>query len=317
MADPAVDALRRAVAVVDPRRDVVRAEGPDATGYLQGQLSQDLLGVAVGSSTWSWLLAPAGKVDALVRLTRVADTSWLIDTDAGFAPAVAARLARFRLRTEVEVEVLDGWVVRGLRGPATPAPADIEVIGGTAAVIDASWPGLRGVDLIGPDPQLPAALAAAPVASAAAWEAARIAAGVPVMGAELTVRTIPAETGLIDRTVSFTKGCYTGQELVARIDSRGGNVPRRLAALVLGGPAEAGANLTTPEGAEAGTLTSSAPTPEGGWIGLGYVRRAVLDGATVVVGATTATVTGLRAAPVTTPDAAAVRPAAVVRARLR
>ena len=68
----------------------------------------------------------------------------------------------------------------------------------------------------------------------AEYEAVRIAAGIPRMGAELTDKTIPGETGLIELTVSFTKGCYTGQELVARIDSRGGNVPRHLRRLVPG-----------------------------------------------------------------------------------
>jgi folate-binding protein YgfZ len=97
------------------------------------------------------------------------------------------------------------------------------------------------------------------------------------MGRELNESTIPAEAGIVDRSVSFTKGCYTGQELVARIDSRGGNVPRRLRGLVLPGttPPPAGATLHV-EGKEVGVLTSAAVSPGlDAAVALAYVRRAV------------------------------------------
>ena len=106
-----------------------------------------------------------------------------------------------------------------------------------------------------------------------AYEAVRIEAGVPAMGAELTERTIPAETGIVDRTVSFTKGCYTGQELVARIDSRGGHVPRHLRGVVLSGPAPAGATLEV-DGKNVGALTSVGRRPDGA-VALAYVGRDV------------------------------------------
>jgi folate-binding protein YgfZ len=108
----------------------------------------------------------------------------------------------------------------------------------------------------------------------------RIAAGIPRMGAELVPgQTIPAEAGqaLIDRSVSFTKGCYTGQELVARIDSRGGNVPRHLRSIVLDAPVAvpAGADIEV-DGKVAGRLTSVAWSPaRQATVALGYVARAV------------------------------------------
>jgi folate-binding protein YgfZ len=117
------------------------------------------------------------------------------------------------------------------------------------------------------------------------YEAIRIRAGIPRMGAELTDKTIPGETGLIEQTVSFTKGCYTGQELVARIDSRGGNVPRRLRRLVPAGPVEAGSALVDGSGAAAGTVTSAAHSSGTGWVALGYVRRGVEVPATLRAGA--------------------------------
>jgi aminomethyltransferase len=109
------------------------------------------------------------------------------------------------------------------------------------------------------------------------------------MGAELTERTIPAETGLVERSVSFTKGCYTGQELVARIDSRGSRVPRHLrGVLVQGGDAPPVGAALFGEGEqgerELGQLTSVALSPTlGGPVALAYVRREVEPPADVVL----------------------------------
>jgi folate-binding protein YgfZ len=96
------------------------------------------------------------------------------------------------------------------------------------------------------------------------------------MGHELEERTIPEETGLVAAIVSFSKGCYTGQELVARIDSRGGNVPRRLRGVVSAGvdPAEMAVGRTvTVEGREIGRLTSVAVSPARGPVALAYIKR--------------------------------------------
>jgi tRNA-modifying protein YgfZ len=105
----------------------------------------------------------------------------------------------------------------------------------------------------------------------------RLAAGWPAMGRELDDKTIPGETGLVDRAVSFTKGCYTGQELVARIDSRGGNVPRHLRRLTLASSAPEGAAVEV-DGKERGRLTSVE-----GAEALAYVQRDVVPPADVEV----------------------------------
>jgi folate-binding protein YgfZ len=244
-------------------RDVVAATGPEAAVFLQGQLSQDVLALADGATSWSWLLAPAGKVEALVRVARLAEDDWLLDTDGGWGELLLTRLNRFKLRTKVELAARP-WQVLGLRGGRP------EVVG-EAVVVDA-WPHLDGVDLLGEGLSVPETWR---VMASEDYEAVRIAAGVPKMGAELTEKTIPAETGLIDHTVSFTKGCYTGQELVARIDSRGGHVPRHLRGLLAAAPIEAGTELVDSSGRAAGMVTSAAPAPSGDWVGLGYVRRAV------------------------------------------
>jgi folate-binding protein YgfZ len=143
-------------------------------------------------------------------------------------------------------------------------------------------PGVPGFDLLGPDVHLPEGAVAV---SADAYEALRIEAGVPRMGTELDESTIPAATGLVERSVSFTKGCYTGQELVARIDARGGNVPRRLRGVVVSG------NVLPPPGAvvaagdkEVGALTSVGESLERrAPVALAYVQRSVEPPAEVVV----------------------------------
>jgi folate-binding protein YgfZ len=240
-------------------RDVIRARGTEALSYLQGQLSQDLFALADGQSSWSWLLAPNGKVDALLRVTRLDADEWLLDTDAGYGEAVRARLDRFKLRTKVEFST-DGATVVRFSGPA---PDGLDAI----ATIPSPWPGLDATDVITSGP-----VDAAP---AAEYERLRIAAGIPRMGAEFDERTIPAESGLIDLTVSFTKGCYTGQELVARVDSRGGNAPRHLTRLHSSGELATGSDLLDDGGATAGKVTSAAALDDGGWVALGFVKRGI------------------------------------------
>jgi tRNA-modifying protein YgfZ len=266
-------AFRTSAGAVELPRDFVRAAGPDVNAFLQGQLSQDLHGLAVGGSTWALLLHPQGKVVAFLRVLRVGEEEVVLETDAGFAEAVIERLNRFKLRVKCDLDPLD-WRCIAVRGPKAHDLVPEGVV--------ADWPGLPGVDLVGESPVAPEGV---PLCSMEAYEAVRIEAGIPVMGRELDENTIPAEAGVVDRSVSFTKGCYTGQELVARIDSRGGNVPRHLRGLVLAGGElpPAGAEVQV-DGKDVGRLTSVAVSPGlGATVALAYVRRAVEPPADVVV----------------------------------
>ena len=225
-------AFRDTAAAVNLPRDVVRVSGPDAEAYLQGQCSQDVSSLVAGGLAESLLLSPQGKVEVYLRMTRLGDQEFLLDTDGGFGSAVVARLERFRLRMRVDLEPLD-WVCLSVRGPESARG----VTGVPELVLPVAWAGLEGVDLLGPPPpEGTGRWVAGPVvaAPAEAWEAVRIEAGVPVNGRELVEGTIAAEVGLVERTVSFTKGCFTGQELVARLDARGSKVARRLRGLVVG-----------------------------------------------------------------------------------
>jgi tRNA-modifying protein YgfZ len=258
-------ALRTTAGVHLARRDVVAVEGPDAASYLQGQCSQDLAGLAIGDSAEALLLSPQGKVEAYVRIARRADDGFVIDTDAGYGPTVIARLERFRLRTKVTMTPLD-WVCMNVRGPE----ARQMVVGQPPLVVEVTWPGLSGVDLLGPAPAPgPRRWVDADAIDCGqeAWEAARIEAGVPVNGREVVEGTIAAEVGLVERTVSFTKGCFTGQELVARLDARGSKVARALRAVTVEvGPGEewppVGAEVVTADDSHSvGRLSSVAWSP--------------------------------------------------------
>jgi folate-binding protein YgfZ len=265
-------AFRESAGAVELPRDFVRAAGPDVNTFLQGQLSQEVAGLAVGASTWALLLQPQGKVTAFLRVLRVGDEELVLETDAGFGPEVIERLNRFKLRVKCDLDPL-AWRCVAVRGPK----AHELVLSGVVA----DWPGLPGSDLVGESPAVPAGVT---LCGMDAYEAVRIEAGIPVMGRELDEGTIPAEAGVVDMSVSFTKGCYTGQELVARIDSRGGNVPRRLRGVILGdGPAPVGAALKA-DGKDVGRLTSVAFSPGlDATVALAYVRRAVEPPAEVVV----------------------------------
>ena len=291
-------ALRTGAGAFRSARDVLAVRGPDAEEYLQGQLSQDVVGLAVGAAADSLLLEPDGKLCALLRVTRTDGQGFVLDLDAGYGDAAVARLRRFLLRAKVELESLD-WRCLSLRGAGVDSQAAglLTVLAERGVLaLPFEWNGWRGVDLLGPSDvvlgpeglDLPAGIVAC---GADAVEACRIVSGVPAMGAELTAKTIPHEAGVVARTVSFTKGCYTGQELVARIDSRGGNVPRRLVGVVApAGPPEVDAlspGMTlhggaAPDGDSAaqdkvvGTLTSAAWSAElGAWAGLAYLHRNV------------------------------------------
>jgi len=276
--DGGYEAMGSTVGTSLDRRQAISASGPETITWLQGQLSQDIVGLAVGASAWTLLLAPQGKVDAWLRVSRLGDDRVILDVDTGFADVVMTRLNRFKLRTRCDLEVME-WTSVSLRGPDA---SSVDVPGSVVSnTVD--WGPASGIDHLGPGLQLPDGVVQV---SAEAWTARRIEAGEPMMGAELDESTIPAAAGIVDRSVSFTKGCYTGQELVARIDSRGNNTPKRLLGLVAAQDQTVLAGDTLRAGdKDVGHVTSAAFSPTAGaTVALAYVARGVEDGASVAIG---------------------------------
>jgi tRNA-modifying protein YgfZ len=299
--DPALlqdyQALRRGLGARRLSHDVLSVTGPDAAEYLQGQCSQDLSGLGVGQGVDSLVLEPDGKLCALIRVVRTADDDFAVDVEGGYGQAVAERLARFRLRSKVTIEPLP-WSCVALRGSEAAGAVSGDArssgpTGGAPYRIPVRWNGTEGADLLGPGSEN-AVPANARWCGEGAWEALRVEAGIPSMGRELDGRTIAAEAGLVERTVSLTKGCYTGQELVARLDARGNRVARRLYGLVFQVPEGSeppdatslvGASVAV-EGrdAPAGTVTSAAWSPAlGAPVALAYLHRSVAVPGAVVL----------------------------------
>ena len=199
-------------------RDVITVTGKDAATYLHSQLSQDIASMEAGDARQSFLLEPTGRIVALLRVTRGGLDRFVLDVDPGFGDQVVARLNRFRIRVEVEFELTtQTW--RAIR----------DVAGTTIQGVIPAWR-MDGsaVDVFASQAAMPESI---PEGTRDDYERARIVAGWPVMGVDVTVEMIPAETGVVDVAVSFAKGCYPGQELVERMDSRGSRAPRSLVSI--------------------------------------------------------------------------------------
>jgi folate-binding protein YgfZ len=251
--------------VADPRWTLTWCRGPDAVSFLQGLLSADLT-VEPGSVTRSFLLQPQGKVVALFWVLVGSEEVGLLTDDVVAEEAIAA-LRRYRIRVKADFEA-DDRPVRVLLGE--PGPSAWSDVDGVLRA-DVSAHGEARSLLVGSD--LPVTV------SSQEWDARRIAVGEPVSGVDIGDQTIPQETGLVPETVSFTKGCYLGQELVARIDTRG-RVNQRLMVVEAEGPVAPG-DVVVGADREA-VLTSVAPAGDG-WVALASVRREVEDGAAVIV----------------------------------
>jgi tRNA-modifying protein YgfZ len=273
--------LREECGLVErPDRGLLVVGGPDAADYLQGQLTNDTEAIAPGAWIYAALLDRKGHMQADMRVLRPGDGPelWLDLEPEGLA-AASRHLQTYKIGRQVEVsDESDGHTLLSLIGPrATEIARAVESVALRSG---------EGVDLIVPASERDrideALLAAGAVeVSAEAAEILRIEAGRPRFGAEMDTGTMPAEAGIVERAVSFTKGCYIGQETVARLHYKG-RPNRHLRGLKLSAPAQPGESLRLGE-KEVGSLGSSAVSPALGPIGLGILRREAEPGATVAV----------------------------------
>ena len=251
----------------DLKRDVLRIKGDDAESFLQGQLTQDVMKIKTGESTWSFLLNPDGKVSSWLRISRLEGNHFLIDVDQNAGQQTLKRLMRFKLRVECNID-LEEWDWVAIRGHGSQKYG-METNENFIAA-PANWSLTEGFDLIGKSVSNPGGLTKE---STQLFEFLRILNGIPAIGKELTEKTIPAETGLVERSVSFTKGCYTGQELVARLDSRGNKVPKHLRIICSTTEINKG-DLVEVNAETVGEITS-ASSFEDEFVGLAYISRKI------------------------------------------
>lgn len=247
--------------------------GGDAVTFLESLISQNVVTQEPGTVRRSLLLGPRGKLKAVMWVLRDEDRVGLL-TDAGYGDVVAETLGRYRIRVDVTIEP-DHRRLTALVGPESR-----EVEGWS----DSDGGLVAGLPLVGNRRSVTSQAPDVTPVGSQAWTAVRIEAGEPVMGVDIDQSTIPQESGLVPDTVDFAKGCFLGQELVARIDSRG-HVNRRLMGILLT------SNVLPPPGArvlagdaEVGTITSVAESltlrcP----IALSLVRREVEAGDGVVL----------------------------------
>jgi tRNA-modifying protein YgfZ len=239
-------------------RDYVRVAGPDAEDFLQRMVSNDV----TQAPCEALLLTPKARVIAPLVLVRRGQDDFLLLTEPGLGDAVRATLTRARFAARVEIEPEEH--------------RSVVVFGGGAEGIPNQEYGEPAVEVLDDSVQ--------PTLSAEELERMRVEAGTAAWGKEIDDRVLPAEAGLTERAVSFTKGCYPGQEPIARLHHRG-KVNRRLRLLEVDG-AEEDAEIKF-GGKAVGRVTTAVPGRA-----LAYVRTEVPEDAELDVGGRTARLAG-------------------------
>ena len=274
-------------------RGVVTVSGPDRLTWLHSLTSQHLERLAPGSTAEALILSPQGHLEHYLTLTDDGTTVWA-HVEPGTAPALVDYLnsMRFMLRVEV-ADVTPEFAVQTLAGPL---PAEGGTLSGTDTASSLSPIPLEAAELASAVTTDPFGIDLivkrdavgkldAPVAGMWAFEAARIAGRVARPGVDTDHKTLPHEAGMIETAVHLNKGCYRGQETVARIHNLG-HPPRRLVFLHLDGSVDRlpahGSPITLPDGTQVGFVGSAARHFELGPIGLGLIKRSVPVDATLL-----------------------------------
>jgi folate-binding protein YgfZ len=322
MTEPADDSAVRegaAIGSISPRVQIAVA-GADRAVYLQGLLTNDIQSLAPGTGCYAAWLTPQGRMLTDMHVLQSSGMI-LMDVPADLGAATLARLDQFLFAEDVRLESMaEAITTVWLHGPQAAAVIS-NVVAGCSRSTLAEWTNYQhGTATFGGDPvsiaridQLgvpgycvflaraserpfaeAAVAAGARVVSPEAIHAARIEEGYPVFGVDMTNDTIPLEAGIEQRAVSFTKGCFVGQEVIVRVVHRGGGrVARKLVGFKLGAAATAGAKVYSGE-REVGFVTSATISPTFGPIALGYVHRDfTAAGAAVLVDGHPASVTAL------------------------
>jgi tRNA-modifying protein YgfZ len=276
-------------------RGKLLVSGPDGAEYLQGQLTNDVEALEPGDGQYAALLDRKGHMQADMRVLRPTAEEILVDTEPEAIAAARRHLEMYSIGRDVKVsDVSAERAILSLIGPRSaeiagtaPLPHNACEAGTLAGIEFLAAGTLWGIDLIAAAAdaeRLRGALLAAGAVevSPAAVEILRIESGTPRFGAEMGTATMPAEAGIVEDAVSFTKGCYIGQETVARLHYKG-RPNRHLRGLRLSAPAEPGAALLLGE-KEVGQVGGATVSPSFGAIGLAILRREAEPGTELAVG---------------------------------
>jgi tRNA-modifying protein YgfZ len=297
-------ATREEAGILDrSSRGKLKISGPDARDFLQGQLTNEIESLEADQGCYAALLDRKGHLQGDMRVLHLSTAEIWIDAEPSATESIRRHLQTYKIGREVEVrDVSADWAINSVFGPAAaevagvPAPAPeytqrsyeragIEIL---AVATD------LGLDLITRSDQgdrlreLLLSGGAVEISEEAA-EILRVESGRPRFGYEMGPETMPAEAGIVERAIDFEKGCYIGQEPVARLHYRG-KPNRRLCGLHLSAPAEAGARVLLGE-REVGAIGTAVVSPRFGAIALAVIRREAEPGAELQVeGGQTATV---------------------------
>jgi folate-binding protein YgfZ len=300
-------ALREEAGYLPRARAALTVRGADGAEYLQGQLTNDIEALERGQGCYAALLDRKGHLQADMRVLCLEEEEIWLDLEIGPAPAVLKHLRTYSIGRDVEVEdVSERWAITSLIGPRSRELAGFEGLAPEHAQGFRDWDGIEvlaaatdvGLDLITKADaaarlaELLAAGGAVEVSDPAA-EIIRVESGRPRFGFDMGPESMPAEADITERAVDFEKGCYIGQEPVARLHYRG-KPNRTLRGLRLSAAAEHGAPLLLGD-KEVGTIGSTSLSPALGPIALAIVRREAAEGDQLAVGrgGVTAEVVGL------------------------
>ena len=303
-------ALRHGFGLVDlSNRGLIRVEGQDRQRFLNAMLSNNTADLEPGQGCYATFLNPKGHM--VTDMVVYADeASYLLEVESHVVPTFLEAIDFFVISEDVTFAIeTEKWVALGVQGPN--APAALVAVSGQESLRDLASYGSQPCCVADHDVWVARRsyaresgylLLADPAVAEVVWETIRqqgeafdgravglealdtlrIESGTPRFGVDMTAATIPIEANLLD-AISYTKGCYVGQEVIARIDARG-HVNRQLVGLLLGdaGMPEAGARIFSPQ-REVGWITSATQSPTlRQTIALGYVRRESLEPGTAL-----------------------------------
>ena len=300
-------ALREEAGYLPRERAALKVRGPDGAEYLQGQLTNDIEALDPERGCYAALLDRKGHLQSDMRVLRLKDDEIWLDLETNPAPATLKHLRTYSVGRDVEVEdASEHWAITSLIGPRAGELAGFEGLAPEHAQRFRRWEDIEvlavatdvGLDLI-TKADSAAALAGLLEAAGAvevsepAAEVIRVESGRPRFGFDMGPESMPAEADITDRAVDFEKGCYIGQEPVARLHYRG-KPNRTLRGLRLSAPAEHGETLQLGD-KEVGRIGTASLSPALGPIALAIVRREAAEGDQLAVGdgGTTAEVVGL------------------------